>query len=117
MDFQWNLLLNTSSCTQYSKCSKYAHFRFASHLYFQSDFIVVNFVVRQGITKLEDMFKKHGKAVDDLKEIAKVVSLPCASNSFLIYAPELFHNPLYIIQVIRNILTSSYIYTQFATTR
>jgi len=38
--------------------------------------------VQQGIAKLEDMFKKHGKAVDDLKEIAKVVSFPCAPNSF-----------------------------------
>lgn len=29
--------------------------------------------LEEGITKLEDMFKKHGKAVDDLKEIAKVL--------------------------------------------
>lgn len=34
--------------------------------------------MQQGITKLEDMFKRHGKAVDDLKEIAKVfLSLAC----------------------------------------
>lgn len=29
--------------------------------------------LEEGVTKLEDMFKKHGKAVDDLKEIAKVL--------------------------------------------
>ncbi|XP_024376534.1 nucleolar GTP-binding protein 1 isoform X2 [Physcomitrium patens] len=29
--------------------------------------------LEEGITKLEDMFKRHGKAVDDLKEIAKVL--------------------------------------------
>lgn len=43
---------------------------------------MVNFAAHQGITKLEDMFKKHGKAVDDLKEIAKVVSLTSAFNFF-----------------------------------
>ncbi|KAG0561947.1 hypothetical protein KC19_9G105200 [Ceratodon purpureus] len=36
--------------------------------------------LEEGITKLEDMFKKHGKAVDDLKEIAKVLrAMPVVS--------------------------------------
>ena len=31
-------------------------------------------LLNQGFLRLEEMFKKHGKAVDDLKEIAKVCS-------------------------------------------